>query len=122
MAKARLREHFDTSVAPTLLKEFNYGNVMAVPRIEKVTINMGMGEATSNQKIIDVAVQELTTIAGQKPVITKSRTYSTFGSVSYRQSRRATLSFTARYDDRNTNLPAFDYRSTQVGVTAEFGF
>lgn len=73
MAKARLREHYESMVLPTLLKEFNYGNVMAVPKIEKVTINMGMGEATSNSKIIDVAVQELTTIAGQKPVITKAR-------------------------------------------------
>jgi large subunit ribosomal protein L5 len=73
MAKARLREHYDGSVLPTMLKEFSYGNVMAVPRIEKVTINMGVGEATSNQKIIDSAVSEMTTIAGQKPVITKAR-------------------------------------------------
>jgi large subunit ribosomal protein L5 len=73
MAKARLREHYEAAVLPTLLKEFNYGNVNAAPKVEKVTINMGMGEATSNSKIIDVALQELTTIAGQKPVVTKAR-------------------------------------------------
>ena len=72
MAKARLREHYQSSVLPTLQKEFNYSNVNAVPKVEKITINIGMGEATSNSKLIDVAVQELTTIAGQKPVITKA--------------------------------------------------
>jgi large subunit ribosomal protein L5 len=74
MAKARLREHYQNNVLPTLLKEFSYGNVMAVPKLEKITINIGMGEATQNPKLIDVAVQELTTIAGQKPVVTKART------------------------------------------------
>ncbi|HYO84740.1 MAG TPA: 50S ribosomal protein L5 [Bryobacteraceae bacterium] len=73
MAKARLRGHYQESVVPALIKEFSYGNVMAVPKIEKVTINMGMGEATSNSKIIETAVQELTTISGQKPVVTKAR-------------------------------------------------
>jgi large subunit ribosomal protein L5 len=73
MAKARLREHYEQTVLPTLLKEFNYGNVNAAPKIEKVTVNMGMGEATGNSKLIDTAVSELTTIAGQKPVITKAR-------------------------------------------------
>jgi large subunit ribosomal protein L5 len=73
MAKARLRESYTGNVLPALLKEFNYGNVMAVPRLEKITINIGMGEATGNSKLIDVAVQELTTIAGQKPVVTKAK-------------------------------------------------
>src|SRR5687767_7720880 len=72
MAKARLKEFYQTSVVPTMQKEFSYGNINAVPKIEKITINIGMGEATSNSKLIDVAVQELTTIAGQKPVITKA--------------------------------------------------
>src|SRR5438270_5316519 len=69
--KARLREHYQTNVVPALVKEFNYKNVMAVPKIEKVSINIGMGEATGNQKLIDSAVQELAAIAGQKPVVTK---------------------------------------------------
>jgi large subunit ribosomal protein L5 len=70
--KARLREHYQTNVVPALVKDFNYKNVMAVPRIEKVSINIGMGEATGNQKLIDSAVQELAAIAGQKPVVTKA--------------------------------------------------
>lgn len=73
MAKARLREHYSQTVVPTMLKEFSYGNVMAVPRIQKVTVNMGVGEAVSNQKIVETAVNELTTISGQKPVVTKAR-------------------------------------------------
>jgi large subunit ribosomal protein L5 len=73
MARARLREHYQKNVIPTLLKEFSYGNVMAVPRIEKVSINIGMGEATQNSKLLDGAAQELGLIAGQKPVITKAK-------------------------------------------------
>jgi large subunit ribosomal protein L5 len=70
--KARLREHYQQNVIPALIKDFNYENVMAVPRIEKVSINIGMGEATGNQKLIDSGVQELAAIAGQKPVVTKA--------------------------------------------------
>jgi large subunit ribosomal protein L5 len=73
MAKARLREHYANHVVPALTKDFGYKNVMQVPKIEKVSINIGMGEATSNQKLIDGAVQELTAIAGQKPVVTKAK-------------------------------------------------
>jgi len=71
--KARLRDHYQTQVVPALMKDFSYTNIMAVPRIEKVSINIGMGEATGNQKLIDSAVQELATIAGQKPVVTKAK-------------------------------------------------
>lgn len=70
---ARLREHYQKTVVPSLKKEFGYTNVMAVPKLEKVTINIGMGEATQNPKLLDGAVNELATIAGQKPVITKAR-------------------------------------------------
>jgi len=69
---ARLREHYLTKVIPALTKEFSYKNKMAVPKIEKISINIGMGEATQNAKLIDGAVNELTQIAGQKPVITKA--------------------------------------------------
>ena len=58
---------------PALVKEFGYKNVMAVPKIEKISINLGMGEATSNSKVIDGAVAELTAITGQKPIITKAK-------------------------------------------------
>ncbi len=70
---ARLREHYDTQVIPALTKEFGYTNPMAVPRIEKISINIGLGEATQNPKLIDGAVTEMTAIAGQKPIVTKAK-------------------------------------------------
>jgi large subunit ribosomal protein L5 len=69
---ARLRQLYQKTVLPALTKEFSYKNVMAAPRLDKITINIGMGEATQNAKLIDGAVNELTQIAGQKPVITKA--------------------------------------------------
>ena len=71
--KARLREHYINKVIPALTKEFGYKNVMAVPKVDKVTVNIGMGEATQNPKLLDAAVTELGAIAGQKPIITKAR-------------------------------------------------
>jgi large subunit ribosomal protein L5 len=71
--KARLREHYQKSVIPALMKEFGYKNIMSVPKIEKVTVNIGLGEATQNPKLMDGAVQELAQITGQKPVVTKAR-------------------------------------------------
>jgi large subunit ribosomal protein L5 len=70
---ARLREHYQKQVVPALTKEFGYGNPMAVPKIEKICINIGMGEATGNAKLMDGAVNELGAIAGQRPVVTKAR-------------------------------------------------
>lgn len=70
---ARLKEIYLNTVVPALTKEFNYTNPMAVPKIEKISLNVGMGEATQNAKLIDGAMNELTAIAGQRPVITKAR-------------------------------------------------
>jgi large subunit ribosomal protein L5 len=70
---ARLRDRFEKEVAPALMKEFELKNPMAVPRINKVVVNMGVGEATQNAKVIDPAASELSQIAGQKPVITKAK-------------------------------------------------
>ena len=70
---ARLREHYLKKAAPALTKEFGYKNVMAVPKIEKISVNIGLGEATQNAKLMDGAVVELGAITGQKPVITKAR-------------------------------------------------
>jgi large subunit ribosomal protein L5 len=70
---ARLREHYSKQVVPALMKELGVKNPMAVPKLEKITINIGMGEATQNPKVLDSAVQELGQIAGQRPVITKAR-------------------------------------------------
>ena len=69
---ARLKDLYKSRVVPELTKMFSYGNVMAVPKIEKISINIGMGEATQNAKLMDGAVNELGQIAGQKPVITKA--------------------------------------------------
>ncbi len=70
---ARLKEHYEKTAIPALKKEFGYENPMAVPRLVKIAINIGLGEATSNAKLMDGAVNELTQIAGQKPVITKAK-------------------------------------------------
>ena len=70
---ARLKQLYQKTVVPALTKEFGYKNVMAVPRMAKISINIGMGEATQNAKLMDGAVQELSNIAGQKPVVTKAK-------------------------------------------------
>ena len=70
---ARLQQVYKEKVVPKLLKEFAYKNVMQVPRIKKITLNMGVGEAVADKKQIENAVRDMTAIAGQKPVVTKSR-------------------------------------------------
>lgn len=70
---ARLKEYYRKTVVPALVKEFGYRNPMAVPKLEKITINMGVGEATQNPKLLDAAVRELAQITGQRPVITKAK-------------------------------------------------
>jgi large subunit ribosomal protein L5 len=70
---ARLRQHYVKVVVPSLSKEFGYKNVMAVPKLDKISVNIGLGEATQNAKLMDGAVNELGQIAGQKPVVTKAR-------------------------------------------------
>ncbi|MDP9190286.1 MAG: 50S ribosomal protein L5 [Acidobacteriota bacterium] len=69
----RLKELYQSEVRKKLQDEFQITNPMAVPKVEKVVLNMGMGEAIANAKILDTAVEELTTITGQKPVITKAK-------------------------------------------------
>ncbi len=70
---ARLKELYKERVVPALMKEFGYKNVMAVPKLEKITVNIGLGEATQNPKLMDGAVNELALITGQRPVVTKAR-------------------------------------------------
>ena len=70
---ARLKDYYSKTVVPALIKEFNYKNPMQVPKMEKIVINMGLGEAIQNVKIIDGAVQELAAITGQKPIINKAK-------------------------------------------------
>ena len=71
--QTRLQEHYDKVVKPALMKEFGYGNAMQVPKLDKIVINMGVGEATQDGKKIDAAVGDLATISGQKPVVTKAK-------------------------------------------------
>ncbi|HJL56751.1 MAG: 50S ribosomal protein L5 [Arenicellales bacterium] len=70
---ARLHEHYQKTVVPALMEKFEYSSVMQVPRITKITLNMGVGEAITDKKVMQAAVDEMTRIAGQKPVVTKAR-------------------------------------------------
>jgi large subunit ribosomal protein L5 len=70
---SRLHVRYKKEIVPALMKHFNYTNLMAVPKLEKIVINMGLGEAIANSKLIDVAAAELGSIAGQRPVITKAK-------------------------------------------------
>ena len=70
---ARMKDRYLNEITPALMQKFNYTTVMQVPKIEKVVINMGVGEAVSNSKVLDAAVEDLQKIAGQKPVVTKAK-------------------------------------------------
>src|ERR1700687_31651 len=69
----RLKEKYQKDVVPALAKEFGYKNIMAVPKIQKVVVNMGLGEATSNAKLVDTGADELARITGQKPVTRRAK-------------------------------------------------
>jgi large subunit ribosomal protein L5 len=70
---SRLKEKYQTEVVPALMQEFKYGSIMQAPRLVKVVLNIGLGEAIQNAKVLDAAVGDLTAIAGQKPVVTKAK-------------------------------------------------
>lgn len=70
---SRIRELYVTEAVPALMKQFGYKNVMAVPRLVKINVNMGLGEAIANAKVLDVAAEELAAITGQRPVVTKAK-------------------------------------------------
>jgi large subunit ribosomal protein L5 len=70
---ARMKERFLNEITPALMQKFNYSTVMQVPKIEKIVINMGVGDAVQNSKVLDAAVNDMQLIAGQKPVITKAK-------------------------------------------------
>ena len=69
----RLKEKFVNEISPALVSKFNYKSVMQVPKVEKIVINMGVGDAVSNAKALDVAVEELSLLSGQKPIITRAK-------------------------------------------------
>jgi len=95
---ARLKERYQKEVAPAIAKEFGIKNPMAVPRVEKVVLNMGMGEAIANAKILDTAADELRAITGQKPVVTKAK--KSIASFKLRQGMPIGVSVTLRGDRR----------------------
>ncbi|NIM93817.1 MAG: 50S ribosomal protein L5 [Anaerolineales bacterium] len=68
-----LKEHYTEEATPALMKEFSFTNIMQVPKLEKIVINVGVGEALDNAKALDAAIDDVTTISGQKPIITKAR-------------------------------------------------
>ncbi len=70
---SQLKSYYEKEVVPKLVEAFKYGNMMQVPKLEKVVLNMGMGEAIHNMKLLDAAVDELMTISGQKPIITRAK-------------------------------------------------
>ncbi len=70
---SRLKDRYEKEVAPALKKEFGYTNVMAIPKIEKIVVNMGLGEATQNAKIVDTGADEVARVTGQKPVTTRAK-------------------------------------------------
>ncbi len=70
---ARLRDHYKEQVVPALMEKFGYKSVMQVPRIEKITLNMGVGEAVADKKVLQFAMDDMAKISGQKPVITRAR-------------------------------------------------
>lgn len=69
----RLKERYKSEIAPELMREFKYGNVMQVPRVEKVTVNIGLGEARENARAVESATADIATISGQKPVVTRAK-------------------------------------------------
>lgn len=73
MATIDIKEHYKKNVVPKLTKQFNYTNELQVPRLEKVVVNMGLGEATANAKAIENGVKDLATVTGQKPIINRAR-------------------------------------------------
>lgn len=95
-AQPRLRKRYDEVVIPKLQKEFGYKNVHQIPKIEKVVINMGLGEATMNPKLIERAVEELAQISGQKPVIRRSK--KSIANFKLRENQAIGVSVTLRGD------------------------
>ena len=74
----RVLEQYKTSVMDELKKQFNYSSVMEIPRIEKIVVNMGVGDSIANSKLLDAAVEDLSIITGQKPLITKAKNQSPY--------------------------------------------
>ena len=103
---ARLKQKYDSEVVSKLQGEYKYGSVMEVPHLEKVVINVGVGDATQNSKLLEDAVRDLTIISGQKPVITKAK--KSIASFKLREGQsigcKVTLRGTRMYEFKRTNI------------------
>src|SRR5215475_9200593 len=125
---ARLRERYVKEVTPALRKELGITNPMALPRVEKIVLNMGLGEAVGNPKIMDGAVDELSAIAGQKAVVTKAKkaiaTYTLRGDRMYEfLDRLINIALPRVRDFRGVSTKAFDGRGNYtLGVRDHFIF
>ena len=107
--RPRLRSRFEKEVAPTLLKELELKNVMAVARLHKIVVNMGVGEATQNSKVLDPAVNELGQITGQKQVVTRAK--KSIAAFKVRQGQSIGAMVTLRGDRARVLRPVGEYRS-----------
>lgn len=96
MATSKYEEKYKKEVLPALMKEFNYQNVMQVPRLEKIVVNMSLAEALQNSKVLDVAAEEIKSITGQKPVITKAK--KSIASFKLREGQKLGVMVTLRKD------------------------
>lgn len=103
--KPRLREHYEQNVKPKLAKEFGYGNVQRIPRLQKILINVGVGEGSRDPKLLDSVVEALTAVSGQRPVVNRARkAISNFG---LRQGMPVGVSVTLRRDHMYEFLDRF---------------
>ena len=111
------RSHYRETVVPELMKQFGYKTVMQVPRIEKITLNMGVGEAVADKKIMDNAVGDMTKIAGQKPVVTKARKSIANFKIRARLSRRL-HGDAARHAHVRVPRPPGHHRASRASATS----
>ena len=121
----RLQDKYRAEVVPALQQKFNYKNVMEIPRLEKVVINMGLGDCKDNAKALETAVTELATISGQKPLVTKSK--KSIANFKLRAGMNVGAKVTLRgdrmYDFRGVSAKAFDGRGNySLGVREQLIF
>ena len=118
---ARLKEKYWAEIVPALMKEFEYDNVMQVPKLEKIVVNIGLGEAVQNAKAIDAAVGDLTQIVGQKPVVTRAK--KSIAAFKLREGMPIGAMVTRIRDFRGISPNSFDGRGNYtLGVTEQLIF
>ena len=104
----RLKEKYTKEIVPSLREEFNYSNVMEVPKLDKIVVNMGVGDATNNSKLLEAAIADLEIITGQKPVATKAK--KAIAGFKLREGQAIGCKVTLRGDFRGISTKSFDGR------------